>query len=179
MSSVFDLYDTIDYPVEINGERTFKSVRDITSNIRLTKDTIDNIVNYDLRVLGDDETPEITSNEVYDSPFDNILVMLANDRFDWRNDTPVSSTVFQKYVYEKYSDPYGIHHYEDIDGNIVDNLFDDGDTQGTFAYPKNVFPITNYEYEQRLNEQKRPIQVIKSQYVNLVNQLIKEKLTDE
>lgn len=86
MSTIFELYPTLYYPLDVNGKTVYKNVSDITSNIRLTQKTIDTALNYDQRVLGDGETFDITANEVYEDPQNHILVMLANDRFDWRND---------------------------------------------------------------------------------------------
>lgn len=177
MSTIFELYPTLYYPLDVNGKTVYKNVSDITSNIRLTQKTTDTALNYDQRVLGDGETFDITANEVYEDPQNHILVMLANDRFDWRNDTPLSSVEFQSMINEKYSDPYGIHHYEDVDGNIVDNVWDD-DADHEFAYPQNIIPITNYEYETRINEAKRHIKVIKQEYSSVVNKLLKDKLTE-
>lgn len=176
MSSIFDLYPTVYYPLDIKGQTILKKVSDITSNVRLTQKAINNTLNYDHRVLGDGESFEIVANEVYQDPTNHVLVMLANDMFDWRDDVPLTPIEFQSMINEKYSDPNGIHHYEDVDGNIVDNLWDEGDEQNEFAYPKNIIPITNYDYEMRINEAKRVIKVIKPQHSSLVNGLIKEKL---
>lgn len=178
MSSIFEMYPSIQYPIEVKGNTILKQISDITSNIRLTQKTIDYSLNYDTRVLGDGESFEITANEVYDDPENHVLVMLANDHFDWRNDIPLSSAELQSMINEKYSEPYGIHHYEDLDGNIVDNVWGDDDEPHDIMYPHQVIPITNYEYEIRLNEAKRPIKVIKQEFSSVVNRLMKDKLQE-
>lgn len=171
----FSKYPKINYPFTINGNDIIKEVVDITSNIRLTKDTIDNLVNYNYDVIRDGETPEIISYNSYGTAFNHHLIILANDKFDWRESTPLTSQEFENYVNEKYANPYGIHHFEDPAGNEIDNIYSDsGDSD--FAYPKNVIPVTNYEYETRLNEDKRPVKIIKPQYTEIVNDMITSSL---
>lgn len=172
----FSKYPKISYPFTIGSKRIIKSVVDITSNIRLTKDTIDNLVNYNFGVAKDGETPEVTSYNSYGTSFNHHLVILANDKYDWRESTPLTSAEFESYINEKYSNPYGIHHFEDPQGNEIDNVYSNsGDSD--FAYPKNVIPVTNYEYEMRLNEARRPIRIIKPQYTEIVNDLITGSFT--
>lgn len=171
----FDSFNKINYPVDVNGNTIMKTIVDITTNVRLSQEMIDQTVNYNYSTLTDGETPEITAYEAYDDPYQHHLVILANDRFDHRESYPLTSSEFDSYVNEKYSNPYGIHHYEDINGNIVDNLYNDNQDNDV-VYPKNIIPITNIEYETRINEEKRRIRTIKPQLVSTVNQLIDDTI---
>lgn len=169
----FSKYPKINYPYKIGDHQITKQIVDISANVRLDPNTLNDVVNYNYAALADGETPEIVSYNMYGTTFNHHLVVIANDKYDWRESTPLTSTQFESYVNEKYANPYGIHHYEDLQGNEVDNTYgDDKD----FAYPKNVIPITNYEYEMRLNEAKRPIKIIKPQYTEVVNSLITSSL---
>ena len=171
----FSKYPKISYPFTINNQPIIKQMVDITANIRLTQQTLQNVVNYDYDVMHDGETPEIVSYNNYGTAFNHQLIIIANDKFDWRESTPLTSQEFENYINEKYADPYGIHHYEDVNGNEIDNIYSDNNDDD-FAYPKNVIPITNYEYEMRLNEAKRPIKIVKPQYTGIVNDLITSSL---
>ena len=166
------------YPFKIGENTINKQIVDITANVRLNQQTLDNFVNYDYDVTTDGDTPEIISYNKYGTSFNHHLIILANDKYDWRESTPLTATEFESYINEKYSDPYGIHHYEDPQGNEIDNIYSDSN-DSNFAYPKNVIPITNYEYETRLNEAKRPIKIIKPKYTELVNDLITSNLNNE
>ena len=171
----FAKYPKINYPFTINGKNIVKQMTDITTNVRLTPETLQNIVNYDYDVIPDGETPEIISYNSYGTSFNHHLIIIANDKYDWRESTPLTSQEFESYINEKYVDPYGIHHYEDPQGNEIDNTYSDNDDDD-FAYPKNVIPVTNYEYEMRLNEAKRPVKIVKPQYTEIVNELITNSL---
>lgn len=58
---------------------------------------------------------------------------------------------------------YEIHHYEDSNGNIVNENYINvkGETEQTY-------PVTNYEYEERLNESKRRIKIISPSLLPLI-----------
>ena len=175
---MFNKYNKILYPIVTNEDdntTTQKRLADITTNIRVEPKLIDEWVNYDSRILIDGEMPEVTANEVYDNPYYHYAVMIANDRFDWRNDYPLTSIELQNYIKEKYADPNGIHHFEDVNGNTVDNIFS-LDEQSEFSYPKNIIPITNAEYEIKVNEQKRNIKVVRPEYMSTVKTMIEKKV---
>jgi hypothetical protein len=60
----------------------------------------------------------------------------------------------QKFVAKKYPDNInGIHHYEDADGYEVDS-----DASGATA-------VTNFIYEETLNDSKRSINIIRGEYL--------------
>lgn len=170
----FESFPQISYPVEIENKTVYKQLVDISTNVRLSDDTLNNVVNYNYRVLVDGETPEITAYETYSDPFEHHLVILANDRYDIAEAYPLTHLEFEKFVNEKYSNPFAIHHFEDVNGNVVDNLFQTSDDG--YSYPKNVIPITNYEYESRLNEQRRAVRVIRPEYAATVDGLINDSI---
>lgn len=175
----FDQYPKIDYPFQFGDNRTiYKQLVDITTNVRLDQDTLNNVINYNYDVVTDGSTPEIISYNNYNTTFNHLLIILANDnKEDWRNSTPLTASEFDSYINEKYANPYGIHHFEDPQGNEIDNIYNDSsDTTSQISYPKNVIPVTNYEYEARLNEQKRAVRIVRPELTEMVNQLIKEKI---
>lgn len=58
---------------------------------------------------------------------------------------------------------YETHHYEDSNGNIVNENYINvkGETEQTY-------PVSNYEYEERLNESKRRIKIISPSLLPLI-----------
>jgi hypothetical protein len=93
-----------------------------------------------------------------------------NDITDRYYDWPLSLSAFEEYVKDKYANPQGIHHYEktqssgatsgngpaDYDHMIEVNS-DDADGQS----------VSNYEYEQRLQDKKRQIKLLDRAYLNV------------
>ena len=84
--------------------------------------------------------------------------MLANDRYDYINDFPIASNVFEEYVRSKYGESHldDVHHYETETGLVVDS-----DWVGRLE-------VSNYIYEEKENEKKRVIKVISKSIIDQV-----------
>jgi hypothetical protein len=170
---VLDAYD-----FKLSNERTRKTVLlvDILRNIRLRRDTLENILVFDYYVIQDGETPEILSEKLYGSPYYHWVFMLANERFDYADNFPLSQLELEEFVKLTYENPEGVHHYETIEINNskgltmlpaklkVDENFSYTYTESnglvTFSGLNAIIPITNYEYELEKNEEKRIIKVL-------------------
>jgi hypothetical protein len=153
----FEKFPTFMYDFEITPgkERVTYAITDITRNIRFRRDVLANITVYDTYDVVSGETPEILAERFYGDPNLHWVVMLANQRYDYRNDWLMDTTALEKYIVEKYDDPYGIHHYES--NNLI----------VSYDYP-NAQPVTNWEYEDTINESKRTIKVVSPELLNIV-----------
>ncbi len=153
----FKRYPTITYPFYINGKLVAKQVTDITINVRIINEILANITSYDEYDILDGETAEIIAERAYGSPLYHWVVMITNQRFDYREDFPLSNYELEQYILNTYGalGQYDTHHFVDVNGNIVneDNKDVYGDTQITY-------PISNYQYEVDVNESKRRIKLI-------------------
>ena len=140
-------------------------VKDITKNIRFRRDILANISLYDEYDIVDGETPEILAEKLYGNPEYHWIIMLANDRYDYRNDWPLTQANLDQYVIDKYgATANNIHHYENSKGLTVDS-----------DYPSAV-PITNANYEEQLNESKRRIKVISNSIISTVLRNFKDQM---
>lgn len=144
-----------DFEITPGKERVTYAITDITRNIRFRRDVLANITVYDTYDVVSGETPEILAERFYGDPNLHWVVMLANQRYDYRNDWLMDTPALEKYIVEKYDDPYAIHHYES--NNLV----------VSFDYP-NAQPVTNWEYEDGINESKRTIKVVSPELLNIV-----------
>lgn len=159
----FKNFPTLLYPFYINGQVVGKVVKDITLNVRVIKSVLANITLYDEYLMQDGDTPEIIAEKMYKDPNLHWTIMLVNDRYDYINDFPVPDSILEQVVLEKYGagnrnaihNLYGRLHYEDAFGNIVDS-------SAAFAVP-----VTNYDYESRLNEEKRSIKLISPDLIHV------------
>lgn len=112
---------------------------------------------YDEYDVVDGETPEIVAHQVYSNTDLHWIILIINNIIDPRYDWPMPTQALQTFVANKYGvgNELDIHHYENSDGDIVHVSYTAG--------PKTA--ITNYEYEESLNEQKRRIKLLKPQFV--------------
>ena len=154
----FDQFTDFLYDYEITpGNRTAFLVTDITKNVRFRRDVLANITLYDEYDIIDGETPEIIAEKFYGDSTLHWVIMLANDRYDYLKDFPMTYDVLNKFIKDKYGDAvYETHHYEDANGNwVMPNA--DGALQ-----------ITNFDYEQSVNESKRTIKIVTADVLALV-----------
>ena len=164
---MFDNYETILYPFKIGQLTVEKLVRDITTNLKIQTNVVDLVGFFSDYIIGDGETPEIIAWKVYGDAKLHYLVMLANSRYDWRKDFPLSQNELDAFVNETYANPNGIHHWVNSNtGEVV------------IAHGEFDVPVTNYEYEYNENEKKRYIRLIRPEYatdvVNSLNRLLKD-----
>lgn len=133
---------------EIDGKRL--TLLDLTRRTRVSTDSINNTSNY-IEYSIKNETPEILADRMYDDVNMAWVILLFNQIFDVFSEWPLDSNSFEQFVSEKYdSSLYDVHHYVSAASNaIVDEshpLYD-------------RIPVTNYEYEIEVNDNKRLIKV--------------------
>lgn len=103
-----------DFP-NYTGDDTFLQVlTDITANVRVRKEIMENVTLYDEYDIKEGETPEIIAEKIYGNPEYHWIIMLANQRYDYLSDFPMSSLELDQHVKETYGVDhiYDIHHYE-------------------------------------------------------------------
>ena len=105
---MFNQYKEIFYPFTIDGKTIYKSIRDISTNVRVRKDILDQITLFETYTLVDGDTPDIVAFKQYGNSKLHYLVILANETFDWRNDFPMSQVELDQYMKEHYVNPNGI-----------------------------------------------------------------------
>ena len=156
-----DIYNDI---VDSDGKPTLKVLKDITTNVRIIRNILENITVYDEYDIVDGETPEIIAAKVYGNPLYHWVIMLANEKFDYREDFPLDYTNLMKRVELIYGtgdiNVYGTHHYEYLDA--------DGNLYVVNSDHPSAYPVSNFEYEEKLNESKRRIKIISKPVLDAV-----------
>jgi hypothetical protein len=145
-------------------------------------------------IFGDDR-PDNVAYEFYGDANLDWIVLISNNILNIQTEWPLTQTSFDKYLVEKYkvvgdteTDTYnriynGIHHYETtratntsgtiliqeglrVDENYSLTYYDELISAYSTIYP--VTPITNYEYEEKIEDNKRTIFLIKPKYLNVI-----------
>ncbi len=156
---------SVSLPYKLETDTHAYLMTDITRNIRFRRDILANITVYDEYDIMDGETPEIIAEKFYGNSQYHWIVMLANERYDYRADFPLQTVDFERYVSDKYGNQAdAVHHYESSGGYKVDS-----------DYPGAV-SVSNRQYEETLNEQKRRIKIISPTLVNTVLKNYKDLL---
>jgi hypothetical protein len=160
----FSNFPKIIYPFSINNKVETRVVVDITKNIRVMSNLLSNVTLFDEYIISDGETIEFISEKFYGTPDYHWTIMLANNRYDYLNDFPLSQTAMDQVISDKYGieNINNIHHYEGIINGI------------TYIVDKihvGCSPITNSDYEYDQNEKKRLIKIISP---NIINKVVQE-----
>lgn len=93
------------YDFNYDGNKKIKTsvVVDVTRNIRFRKNLLNNIQLFDWYNIVDGETPEIISEKFYGTPEYHWVIMLSNDKYDYRNDFPLPESVLYKHIKTHYN----------------------------------------------------------------------------
>ena len=153
-------------------------IKNLFKRAKLRTDVDQSVTAFDYYLIQDNERPDIIAERIYDSPELDWVILVTNNITSIRNQWPLGNNELYNYCLEKYGSDENImatHHFETketkdqygrviLEGKlIVDQNF-------TFTYTKDdntsetINPaqsVSNYTYEQRLNEDKRKIRVLK------------------
>ena len=128
---------------------------DIEGSLRAPLVAASYFIKYTIR---DGDRPDILAHQFYgDSELHWLFFYtngskLLNPYSDW----PLTQYDLKKFVDKKYANINAIHHYKDIDGYEVDS-----DAAGATS-------VTNWIYEEELNDSKRTINVLQNSMVGPV-----------
>ena len=176
------LYYTLD------DKNTYQIVPDILRRIKLSEELKNNNAFFDQYDIRDGETPEMLADKFYGSPMLHWVILLANDIIDPRFDWPLDYYNLVEFCKGKYGENsiYQLHHYADEAEYIVAGyrgldesstfllpipivLESSGSVQSTLLlqnHPSNLIPVSNFSYEDAINEKKRRINILKPQVVS-------------
>lgn len=136
-------------------------VTDIFRRISMNKFK-SNLVFLQTITVPDGFTIEQVSDKYYKNPEYHWVIMIINEIVDIRKEWPMSNSDLLEYTKKKYGPTqiYETHHYESNDGTGVIVDYNAADlTNGL------IEDISNYEYEERLNNKKREIKMLEAKYL--------------
>ena len=189
MSNYFKQLPNFDYVSRINerkSNRDYLEVKNLFRRPVIREDIFTNFMSFTKYKIEGDERPDQVAYNVYGDEDLDWVVLLANNIINVRDEWPMSQGDFNNYLSEKYGDTGGvdlIKHYETIQiqdskgkifvpkGKIVDSTFkatflDSGTNQLVEVSP--IKGITYRTYEERLQDDKRNINILESRFLSYV-----------
>ena len=174
-----------------NEERIL--VKNIFKRAKLRTDIKFGITMFERYQVEENMRPEAIANRIYQDPELDWVILLVNNITNVRDQWPLSNNDLYNYMLDKYGETglTDAHHYETVElkdsdgrimlqgGLVVDDEFkfrySVRKSNGDLTDPDNINPvqvITNLAYEQRENDKKRQIRILKPAYVaGVVNDL--------
>ena len=157
----FNMIPKIYYDSKANDK--YDLLTNLMTRVKLRTDIKNDIFDYDYYNVIDGETPEIIAHKYYDNPELHWTILVANDIIDYYEDWPMTVQRFEEFVKDKYANPQDIHHYE-ISQTSGDTTITINVGMNTTDY-ESASAISNYTYEQRLQDKKRQIRLIGQNHI--------------
>lgn len=178
-NEIFEKYPKVDYRGYL--------LTNLVTRVAPVKGLIDRIELFYPYVIKDGERADTIAYDYYGSEEWTWLIYVINEIFDPYYQWPMTSTEIFDYLTNKYGDYYTtkteIHHYKwlGIGGqNDFDNEFIDYTitpftySQYTTLQKSGWYPVTTFEYEDELNENRRNIKLLSNDYLNVVQEQVKD-----
>lgn len=156
---------------------TLVSVADINANFVIKTSVKNMAIPMQSFRINPWDTPQSIAHIVYNDTRLHWLILLAADMTSEYKDWPKHNDDVQSYCDLVYEDgANGIHHYESIDGDIIDHYQQHRYKVGLDPVPMTVNVITNYTHELMINESKKIINIFSpasvSQILNKIEQAL-------
>lgn len=180
-------FDYISRTADAKNISEYITVKNLFKKGKLREDIFGNLSFFTkYKIVGDDR-PDNVAFDVYGDETLDWLVLLCNNILNIQTEWPLPQESFENFLLNKYGSQEGllkIHHYETIKitdssgitivpegiqvpSNYTVEYYDSGLEQ--YVNRSNITTtITNYDYENQIEENKRNIFVLKPTYLNVV-----------
>ena len=190
MSSYFDLIPDFDYVSRLPDAKIsdYIRVKNFFRRATLREDIFQNLTFFTKYSIEGNDRPDNVAHKVYQNSSLEWVILLANNITHIPTEWPMPQNDFDRFLLDKY-DNYdtiynGVHHHETVevkDSNditiVPEGLEVSSDfTQTYYDYynsgmvtASNITrPVTNYEYEEKLENDKRQIFILKQEYLTVI-----------
>ena len=165
----------------------YTQVKNFFKKGKMREDIFQDLTIFEKYNIKGDDRPDNVAEEIYGDPTLDWVVLTSNNIVNIYNEWPLSQQVFEDYILDKYGTYEKLdetHHYE---SNEIK------DSTGLIIFPKGVQvsaaqsvsfyeptrdeqvtvnpvskAVTNYQYEEEINNKKRRIFLLKPSYLNVV-----------
>ena len=154
---------------DLKGDGKEKLVTDLMTRVKVREKIIDEASLYDNYDVPSGERPEDTAFKHFGSAQYHWVILMTNNITDAFYEWPMSEQNFEAFLKDKYTNPDAIHHYETTQssGKTKANGPDDysylvevnSDAAGAQS-------VSNRQYEQRIQDSRRQIQLLSPSYLN-------------
>ena len=165
----------------------YSKVKNLFKRGKLREDLYQNLAFFTKYKIKGNDRPDNVAYEVYGDATLDWVILLSNNILNIQSEWPMTQQTFDEYLLEKYGTYekiYEPHHYETVEvknsqGVVIvpEGLQVPQDYSVTFfdffiganEIKSNITTtITNYDYEEKIENDKRHIFILKSRYLSVV-----------
>ena len=200
MSDYFKQLPDFDYVSRLPNAKIgdFITVKNLFKRGDLRPDIFQDLTTFDKYQIKGDDRPDSVANDFYQDPSLDWLVLTCNNIINVQTEWPLSQVEFDRFLLDKY-DTYEklgeIHHYETVEiknsagvimlaeGNEVESDFTLSyydwwsQAQQNIISANCITEVTNLQYEEKIEDAKRNIFLLKTRYLNIVLDDLEEMMT--
>ena len=190
MSNYFNLIPNFDYVSRLPDAKIsdYIQVKNLFKRVLLREDIYSNLMYFTKYDIQGDDRPDNVAYRIYSDSTLDWLILLSNNITHIPTEWPLSQNDFDRFLLDKYGSYdnlyNGVHHHETVevkDSNEViivpAGLEVSADFTTTYYdyYVSDMVtklditrPVTNYQYEEKIQNKKREIFILKQEYVSVV-----------
>ena len=196
MSNYFSQLPDFEYVSRLPDARIsdYIPVKNLFKKGKLREDIIEQTAIFTKYKIKGDDRPDNVAQEFYGDPNLDWVVLASNNILNVYDEWPMTQVNFENYLLEKYgtyTEINAIHHYEttevknkagavvvaaglQVDSNFSVTYYDAVVEGYDTKYP--VTSVTNYDYEVKIQDDKRNIFTLKPRYLNIAKDDLKEMM---
>ena len=190
MSNYFNLLPDFEYVSRLPDAKIsdYAKVKNLFKRVNLREDIYSNLMYFTKYSIEGDDRPDNVAHRIYADSTLDWLILLSNNITHIPTEWPMPQNDFDRFLLDKY-DNYdtiynGVHHHETIevkDSNDVTIIPAGLEVSSDFNqsyydhYLQKIVdtvditrPVTNYEYEEKIENKKREIFILKQEYLTVI-----------
>ena len=191
MSDYFKQVPDFDYVSRLPDAKIsdYITVKNLFKKGKLADDIFQDLTVFTKYEIEGDDRPDNVAYKIYDDSDLDWVVLLSNNIINIQSEWPLSQRDFDRYLidkYETYEKLNDVHHYEtkeitNLGGAVIvqEGLQVESDYSVTYYewyLDQQITPsssdliktVTNYDYEEKIENEKRNIYLLKPQYLNVI-----------
>ena len=199
MSNYFKQVPDFDYVSRLPDAKIsdYITVKNLFKRGKLADDIFQDLTVFTKYEIRGDDRPDNVAYKIYDDSDLDWVILLANNIINIQTEWPLPQRDFDRYLldqYETYEKLNDVHHYETLEcknltGAVVvpKGLWVESDYSVTYydwyagveitkSSSDIVVSVTNYEYEDEKENEKRNIYILKPKYLNIIKDDLKEMM---
>ena len=197
MSNYFSQLPDFEYVSRLPDSKIsdYNPVKNFFMRGKLREDIFQNVAIFTKYEVKGDDRPDNVAFEFYGDANLDWLVLTCNNIINVYDEWPMTQFNFENYLLDKYDNYETInatHHYEttevknskgvvivpaglEVDSNYSVSFYDE-EIEGMTIVSSPVTEITNYHYEEKLQQDKRNIFLLKARFLNVVKDDLEEMM---
>ena len=196
MSNYFNRLPDFEYPSRLPDAKIsdYIRVKNLFKKGKLREDIIEQTAVFTKYKIKGDDRPDNVAQELYGDPDLDWVVLASNNILNVYDEWPMTQRNFENYLLEKYGtyeEMNAVHHYEttevkntqgavitaaglQVDSDFSVTYYDALEEGYNTKYP--VTSVTNYDFEQKIQDDRRNIFTLKPRYLNIAKDDLKEMM---